>query len=249
MRFGPKYDVTQPLVLTRIRQDVSAGKCVAGMISPPRQHTSGSPKVISASAAIANLLHRARMHWILEHPCDSWLWDVPQIEAHTAWTLADYFHFWLKQSTENGHCFWLEMWTAEIFTVLLAGAGLAGVAVFQVNSMVIQKFSALRSELCSSRDHTRAPKLSLALAMVLIMNAENTSFCGMGGYSLNGLKDIGVGVIDFAPICESDPVIDAGYTAVVGSACPCVLYARSDRETNLQTCATLATHDSHSLNN
>ena len=67
MKFGPRYDVTKPLVLTRIRQDVSAGKCVAGVISPPRQHTSCSPKVISASAAIANLLHRARMPWILEH--------------------------------------------------------------------------------------------------------------------------------------------------------------------------------------
>ena len=30
--FGPRYDVPKPIVLTRIRQDVSAGKCVAGMI-------------------------------------------------------------------------------------------------------------------------------------------------------------------------------------------------------------------------
>ena len=29
-KFGPRYDVTKPLALTRIRQDVSAGKCVAG---------------------------------------------------------------------------------------------------------------------------------------------------------------------------------------------------------------------------
>ena len=29
-KVGPRYDVTKPLVLTRIRQDVSAGKCVAG---------------------------------------------------------------------------------------------------------------------------------------------------------------------------------------------------------------------------
>ena len=35
-KFGPKYHVTEPLVLTRIRQDVAAGKCVAGVISPPR---------------------------------------------------------------------------------------------------------------------------------------------------------------------------------------------------------------------
>ena len=61
-KFGTKYDVTQPLVLAGIRQDVSAGECVAGMISPPRQHTSCSSKVIiSASASIANLLQRARI--------------------------------------------------------------------------------------------------------------------------------------------------------------------------------------------
>ena len=73
--FGPRYDVTKLLVLTRIRQDISAGKFVAGMISPPRQHTLCSSKVVSASAAIANLFHRARMCWILKHPCGSWLWE------------------------------------------------------------------------------------------------------------------------------------------------------------------------------
>ena len=59
--------VTLPLVLARIRQDVSAGKCVAGMI---RLHTSCSSKVMSATASIANLLHRARMPWLVEHTCD-----------------------------------------------------------------------------------------------------------------------------------------------------------------------------------
>ena len=60
---GPRYDVTKPLVLTSIRQDVSAGTCVAGMISPPRQRTPSSPKIVSARAAISNLLHRARLPW------------------------------------------------------------------------------------------------------------------------------------------------------------------------------------------
>ena len=54
-KFGARCDVTKPLVLTRIRQDVSAGKCVAGMISPPRLDTSCSSKVISASAALRKL--------------------------------------------------------------------------------------------------------------------------------------------------------------------------------------------------
>ena len=38
----------------------------------------------TASSSIANLLHRARMPWILEHPSGSWLWDVPTIEALAA---------------------------------------------------------------------------------------------------------------------------------------------------------------------
>ena len=75
-KFGSRYDVTKPLVLTRIRQDVSSGKCVAGMISPPRQHN-----VVSASAAVADVLHLARMPWIVEHPCGSWLWDVPKTQS------------------------------------------------------------------------------------------------------------------------------------------------------------------------
>ena len=56
-KFGPRYDVTKLLVYTRIRQEVSAGTCVAGMTSP----LSCSSEVMSASAAIANLFHRARM--------------------------------------------------------------------------------------------------------------------------------------------------------------------------------------------
>ena len=94
-KFGPRYDVKKPLVLTRIRQDVSAEKGVAAMISPPRQHTSCSSKIISASASIAYLLHRDRMLWIVEHPCDSWLWDVPKLQTlavqlRTVWALADF---------------------------------------------------------------------------------------------------------------------------------------------------------------
>ena len=82
--FGPRYDATQPLVLTRVRQDVSAGNCVAAMISPPRQRASCSPTVISASAATANLRHRVRVPWILEHPCDSWFCDVAKIQTRSA---------------------------------------------------------------------------------------------------------------------------------------------------------------------
>ena len=123
-KFGPRYDVTQPLVLTRIRQDVSAGKCVSGMISLPRQRTSSSSKVISATASIATLLHRARMPWILEHPCDSWLWGRAENPNSCGTASHDLgpcgFLFFLAQSTESERCFWLEAWTAEICTALLA---------------------------------------------------------------------------------------------------------------------------------
>ena len=122
-KFGPKYDVTKPLIPTRIRQDISAGNCVAGMISPPRQHTSGSSKVIPASAAIANLLHRARMLWIHEQPCDLWLWSVPNIpdSCSTArHNLGLDGLCILVHSTESKLRSWLETWTAEIRSVFLA---------------------------------------------------------------------------------------------------------------------------------
>ena len=48
--------------------------CVAGVIAPHDNAPSWFSKEISASAAIAILFHRARMLWIREHPCDSWLW-------------------------------------------------------------------------------------------------------------------------------------------------------------------------------
>ena len=38
LRWCAQHDVTKPLVLNRSRQDVSAGTCVAGVISPPRPH-------------------------------------------------------------------------------------------------------------------------------------------------------------------------------------------------------------------
>ena len=131
-KFGPTYDVTQPLILTRIRQDVSAGKLVEAVIPPSRIHTSCFPQVISASASIADLLHRGRTPWILEHPCDSRLWGVPKFQTlaqpRTAWALAFFFSF-LGHRTENER---LETWTAETCTVLLANVlEQEVVAVFQ----------------------------------------------------------------------------------------------------------------------
>ena len=140
-KFGRRYGVTSLLVLTRIRQDVSAWKCVGGLISPPRRHTACSPKIISGSAAIANLIHRARMLW---------LWDVPKIKTleaqrRTACALADFcFFFFLDLHPESELGFCLEMWTSEIFTVLFASVlGQVDVRVCLNKNMLIQSWMGL----------------------------------------------------------------------------------------------------------
>ena len=107
--------------------------------------------------------------------------------------------------------FWLGIWTAEIHTVLLASVlGQADVAVCLEKNMFIRKASAARSERGSSRDHSRPPRLSFALAVVLTMNARRFQsqhpLSGMGS-SLNASKDIGLGVTDLALTCESEPVV------------------------------------------
>ena len=137
-KFGLSFDVTQPIVLTRIRQDVSAGK------SLPLQHTSCSSKEISASAAIANLLLRARMPWILEHPCDSWLWDVPKNRsscgaASHGVDLGGFLRVWITVQKANAVSGW-KTWMAGTCTVWLASVlGWVDVAVFRDKNMVTQR--------------------------------------------------------------------------------------------------------------
>ena len=149
--------------------------------------------------------------------------------------------------TENVRCFWLGMWTAWICTVLLASVlGQVDVAVCREKNNVDPKTSASRSEFSSSRGHTRPPRLSFALVVVLTMNArrfQRTHCLSGSGSSLNASKDIGMEISDIMPI--SEPVIDAGYASVVGSPCLCVfeVIARTD----LPTYATLATHNGHSF--
>ena len=62
-KFGPRCYVTKPLVLTRIRQDVSAGTCVAGMMALPRLHLRALPK----SFPVLLFIDNSRMPWVLEH--------------------------------------------------------------------------------------------------------------------------------------------------------------------------------------
>ena len=175
-KFGPRYAVTMLLVLTRIRQDVSAGKCFAGMISRPRQHTSCSCQVISATASVTNLLHRARMPWILEHPCDSCLWSVPKIQAlaaqlRTAQVLAD-FSILGSSSKKAAVISGGNVDSRDLNRIARKCAGTGRRCRVSVQKQFHSKASASHSEVSSSRDHTRPLRLSVALAIVLTMHAR-----------------------------------------------------------------------------
>ena len=191
--------MTKRLCLTRVRQDVSAGTCVAATLSPPRQHTSCSSKAITATAAIANLLHRACMPWILEHPCDSWLWDVAKNPDSCGTT-----------SHGLGACGFLFVWlektcSAKGFRVTLTVSGWeCGRQRFapdcsQMCWNVHPKNSPSRSECSSSRGHTHPARLSFTLAMIPTINARRFQRTHLGS-SLNASRDVGMGVTDLAPI-------------------------------------------------
>ena len=178
------------------------------MISLPRQHAACSPNVISASAAIANLLHRARM------PCDSRLWDVPKIRTFAGAT---------SHGLGGGNmCFWITVQEAIVASGWERGPQCAGTGRCSVTGQkhVYPKASASFSKFSSSRDHARPLRLSFAPAMVLTMNArrfQRTHLLSGTGSSLNASKDIDMGVPDLALKCESEPVMDAVCTAVAGS--------------------------------
>ena len=149
------------------------------MISRPRHHTSCSSKVISASAAVANLLHRTRMPWIQEHPCDSWLWDVPKIQTlaaqpRLAWALADVCTF-------ASPC--------RKRTLFLVG---------KVDNRDLHHFA----RKCAG---TSGPHLSFALAMVLTKNSRRFQrtrlFLGTAGCLISASGCFGVGVVGLLLTC------------------------------------------------
>ena len=90
--------------------------------------------------------------------------------------------------------------------------------------------SASRSECYSSRDHTRSPRLSFALAMVLTMNARRFGRSSGMGPPLNPSKEMGMVLQWLAQIALVSCLTQA-------------LIARTD----LPMYASLSTHDSHSL--
>ena len=106
----------------------------------------------------------------------------------------------LVHSTESEHRFWLETWTAEIRTVLLASVlGEVDVAVFRDTNMFMQRLP--------HHAHTRLHRLPFAFAMILTMNArrfQRTHPLSGTGSALNASKDIGMGVSDIALVVNKN---------------------------------------------
>ena len=110
-------------------------------------------------------------------------------------------------------------------------AGTGGRCSVPGEEHVHPKASASRSECYSSRNHTRRAFIVRTMASAKDERGgrfQRTHLLSGMGSSLNASEDIGAGVSDLTPI--PSPVVDAGYTAVVGSACPCVVEADSDCE-------------------
>ena len=162
-KFGVRCDVTQPFVLTRIRHDVSAGKCVAGMISPPLQDTSFFSKVESSSAAIANVLHRAHMPWMLNTRVIHGLSEFFRCTVQKANAVSSWKRGRQRFASYCSQMF-SDRWTLQCFRTKYGRP----------------KTSASRSKLSSSRDHTRPPKLSFRACQgshhERTTTPENTSF-------------------------------------------------------------------------
>ena len=170
-KFGPRYDVTKPFVLTRIRQDVSAGKCVAGMTS-----TSTTTHFVLSQSHFHQCCHRklaspcSHALDFVEHPCDSWLWDVPKIQAlaaqpRTFLALSD-FCFVGSPSRERTLLLVGHADNKDVHRIARRCASVSG------QKHVHPKASASRPLTHSSHDHTRFHRLSFALAMILSMNAR-----------------------------------------------------------------------------
>ena len=215
------------------------------MISPPRQHVSGSSKVISASAAIANLLHRARMPCILEYPRDSRFVGRAKIQSFCGKALrgpgfGGFLHFRITVQKANVVSRWKR---GHRISCKCAGTG--------------GHCSVTRQHIVTQRRPHHAHSFvlhvtTLGLAVYLSrlpMNARRFQrpqpLSGVGEYSLKASKDIGMGVAALA--CGSEPLVDAVCAAMVVSARTGRVLNAGSAGTDLPTYATLATHGCRSL--
>ena len=153
------------------------------------------------------------MLWILEHPCDSWTCQEsrPLVTASHGQGPARFLCFWISMQKANVVSGWecRQPGFAPYCSKVCWG---------RWASQYVRTEKTC-SEFLSSRDHTQPSRLSFALAVILTMNTRRYQ---------QASKDIGMGVADLAPICKSEPVMAAVFSAVVGSAR--VLHAGSDLE-------------------
>ena len=143
------------------------------------------------------------------------------------WALA-FFCLWISMQNTNLNSGWKRGQQGFAQCCSQVCWGQADVAVCLEKNMFIRT---LPPHALSVALHvtTPPPRLSLALAIVLTISARRFQrthpFSGMG-LSLDASMDIGMEVTDLTPISEL--VMDAGFTAVVGSAVPCLFKAGSD---------------------
>ena len=164
---------------------------------------------MSANAAITRLPQSARMPGILEHPIDSWLWSVPKIQTlgaqlRMAWTLTD-----VRISMQRANfCFKFGDKRCLRRIARMRAAKRGRCITTGHTHAFMSKASASRSHFSSSRDHTRPPRLSFALVMVLTMTARRFQrthpLRGMGNYSVNASKDVGMRVVDLASLVDQN---------------------------------------------
>ena len=163
-KFGPRYDLTNPLVLTRIRQDVSAGK-VTGMITHFVLFPNLSP-VLPSQTCIIVLASLGFCNTRVIRGCGTCRKSTPlrhRLARPGPWRILVF----LDHDAGSERSFWLGTGTTEIYTVLLAGVS------EQVDVAVCQDKKASKGfRITLSRDHTRSRHLSFALAIFLIMKAR-----------------------------------------------------------------------------
>ena len=176
-KFGPRYDVSQPIVLTRSRQDVSAGTCAEGMISHPRLHTVCSSKLLPpVLPSLACFIVLACLgFWKTRLIRGSGTHRKSRLSQHS---LARPGHWEIVASldlhVEKRTLFSIgNVDSRDLYRIARSCAGTGGRCSVTGQEHVHAKSSASRSEYCSPRDHTRPPCLSFALAEILNMNAHH----------------------------------------------------------------------------
>ena len=142
-KFGPRCDVAQPSVLTRIRQGVSAGKMRRRKgLTSTTTHPRALPKLFppllpSLTCFIAHAVDSGTpLCFVVVWTCRK---SGPLRRSLARPGLWQIFVF-LDLRAASKRCFWMGMWTAGMCTVLHESAlGQAGVAVFHVKTWSSKK--------------------------------------------------------------------------------------------------------------